>query len=106
MKKEEILEVSRRENKKKDMYMCEVDYKACRAGAIAMSILAFIFYLYELISGKGSNPAIYSLITMFCSILYGYKSIYITKNKKLNMFTSIIWGILTIFLLLEYFKVI
>ena len=106
MKKEEILEASKKENKKKDVYEIQIDAKACEYAAVSMLILAFIFFTYEIASGKGSNPAFYSLITLFNTVIYGYKAIKLSKNRKLNIFTSITWGLLTILLFLEYFKVI
>lgn len=106
MKKEEILEASKRENKKKDIYEIEVETKGCKIAALAMLLLVTVYYCYEIFSGKGDNHTLYSLITIYCSILYGYKALKIEKNRKLNAFTSIIWGILTIMLILEYFKVI
>lgn len=106
MKKEEILEKSRKENKNKDMYAVEVESKAAKYAAIALVILATIYYCYEIFSGKGTNPAFYSLIAMYCSIVYGFKALKIEKNRKLNAFTSSIWGVMTIILILEYFGVL
>lgn len=106
MKKEEILAASRKENKMKDVYEYEIDAKACRIGAAVMLILALIFYSYEIVSGRGTNPAFYSLITAFNFAGFGYRAIKVEKHRKLNAFSSIIWGILTIFLILEYFNVI
>lgn len=106
MKKEEILEASRKENKMKDVYEYEIDAKACRAGAVTMLILALIFYAYEIAIGKGTNNAFYSLITAFNFAGFGYKAIKVKKSRKLNALTSIIWGLLTILLLLTYFNVI
>lgn len=106
MKKEEILEASKKENKKKDVYEIEVERKGAYISALVMLILATVYYCYEIITGKGQNPALYSLITIYCSVIYGYKSIKIEKNRTLNRFTSIIWGILTILLVLHYFKVL
>lgn len=106
MKKEEILEKSRKENKNKDVYAIEVESKAAKYAAIALVILATIYYCYEIFSGKGTNPAFYSLIAMYCSIVYGFKALKIEKNRKLNAFTSSIWGVMTILLILEYFGVL
>ena len=106
MKKEEILEASKRENKKKDIYELEVERTGAVAAAISMVILSSIYYCYEIISAKGSNPALYSLITIYCTIIYGFKAVKVEKHRKLNIFTSIIWGLLTITLILNYFKVI
>ena len=106
MKKEEILEASKKENKKKDIYEIEVERKGCYIAAVVMLLLAATYYCYEILTGQGQNPALYSIITIYCSILYGYKSLKVEKNRKLNAFTSFIWGLLTILLILHYFKVI
>ena len=106
MKKEEILEASKKENKKKDIYAIEVEAKSSQIAGIGMLILASVYFIYEIITGKGQNPAFYSLITIYESILYGYKAIKIHERRKLSLFTSVIWGLLTLMLILEYFKVI
>ena len=106
MKKEEILEASKRENKKKDIYEIQVEAKGASFAGISMLLLAFVFYTYEIISGKGSNPAFYSIITIYNAVLFGYKAIKIEKRRKLSIFTSVVWALLTITLILEYFKVI
>ena len=106
MNKEEILKASKKENKMKDVYEIEVEYHGASYAAISMILLAFIYFSYEIFSGKGSNPALYSIITIYNGMLYGYKAFKIERNRKLNAFTSIIWNLLTIILFLSYFKVI
>lgn len=106
MKKEEILKANKEENKKKDVYEMEVDAKACRMASIAMFCLAFILLVYEMALDKGINPAFYSFLSIFNAVAYGYKAYKLEKDRKLNLFISISWGIMTIALLLVYFKVI
>ena len=106
MKKEEILEKSRNENKNKDMFAIEVESKACKYAALGLLILATIYHIHGILSGKGSNPAFYSMISLYCTILYGAKALKIEKHKNLNSCTAVIWGILTIMLILEYFGVL
>ena len=106
MKKEEILEKSKKDNKNKDMYAIQVEAKGATFAGISMLILAAIYYAYEIFTGKGSNPALYSIITIYNAVLYGYKAIKIETRRKLSIFTSVIWGLLTIMLILSYFKVI
>ena len=106
MKKEEILEASKKENKNKDMYAIQVESKGATYAGISMLILALIFYSYEIFTGTGSNPAFYSIITIYNAVLYGYKAMKIENRRKLNIFTSITWGLLTLTLILSYFKVI
>ena len=106
MKKEEILEKSRKDNKNIDMYEQEVTIKAATWAAVTMLILAFIYFTYEIMSGKGTNYALYSLITIYNTILYGGKAIKIERCRKLNTSTAIIWGLLTVVLVLSYFNVL
>ena len=106
MEKEEILEESRKENKKKDVYEIEVENKGCKIAAMAMLILISVYFIYEIITGKGTNPALYSVIAICEAALYGYKAIKIKKHRGLSILTSVIWSILTIMLVLEYFKVL
>ncbi len=106
MKKEEILEKSKKENKNKDIYALEVENKGATIAAVVMVILAFIYFTYEIMSGKGTNEALYSIITVYNTILFGYRAIKIKEYRKINLATSIIWGLLTITLILSYFNVL
>ena len=106
MKKEEILEASKKENKNKDIYAAEVEAKSSQIAGISMLILASVYFCFEILTGKGQNPAFYSLIAIYESVLYGYKAIKIKEKRKLSITTSVIWGLLTLMLILEYFKVI
>lgn len=105
MKKEEILEMSKKENQKKDPYVLEVQSKAGNIATAGMLILAFIYLIYEMTTTSHWNPAIYSIITLYNSLFWGYNAIKIEKTRKINTFSSIMWGIFTILLLLDYFKV-
>lgn len=106
MKKEEILEASKKENKNKDIYAIEVENKSNQFAGIFMLILASIYFIYEIATGKGQNPAFYSLIAIYETVLFGYKAIKIKERRKLSIITSAIWGLLTLMLILEYFKVL
>ena len=106
MKKEEILEMSRKENKNKDMHEIQIENNGCKIAAVSMLLLATIYYCYEIFTAKGQNITLYSLITIYCAVMYGYKGFKIEKNKMFNIICSIIWTIFTIVLVLEYFKVI
>ena len=95
----------KKENKK-DIYELQVEAKGANYAGITMLLLAFVYYSFEIFSGRGSNPALYSIITIYNVIVFGYKAIKIKKYRKLNLFTSIVWGLLTIMLILNYFRVI
>ena len=104
MKKEEILAKSRKENKNKDVYEIEVESKGSRIALICMLILITVYYCYEIFTGKGENYTLYSLIALYCSVVYGYKAIKLEKNRKLHIFCSVLWGIVTIMVIYRYFR--
>ena len=106
MKKEEILEANKKENAKKDVYEIEVDNKACKYAAMGMFILAGVLLIYEMAIDKGVNPAFYSFLSLFNAVAYGYKASKLEKNRKANIVVAVLWGIVTVVLLLCYFKVI
>ncbi len=106
MKKEEILEASKKENKNKDVYALEVEKKGATYAGIAMLLLAVIYYTFEIFTGSGTNPALYSIITIYNSVLYGYKAIKVEEKRALSIFNASIWGLLTLMLMLDYFKAI
>ena len=92
--------------KEKDTYEIEVEAKGANYAGITMLLLAFVYYSFEIFSGRGSNPAFYSIITVYNVVLFGYKAIKLKKHRKLNIFTSVVWGLLTLMLVLDYFRVI
>lgn len=106
MKKEEILNASKLENKNKDLVEIEESKKASTYAAISMVVLACIYYVYEIVSGKGTNYALYSLITLYSFVIYGWLAIKVKKNRVLRIISAAIWGLLTVMLILGYFKVI
>ena len=106
MKKEEILSANKEDNKKKDVYEMEIDAKACRLASMAMFCLAFILLIYEIALDKGINPAFYAFLSIFNAIAYGYKAYKLEKDRAINLAVCIPWSLMTVALLLVYFKVI
>ena len=92
-----------KETKEKKQELIEIDRKGANIAAICMLVLALIYYTYEIFSGKGSNPALYSIITIYNTVLFGYKAVKTEDNRKINIITSAIWGLLTILLIYFYF---
>ena len=48
MKKEEVLEASKKENKNKDIYAAEVEAKSSQIAGISMLILASVYFCFEI----------------------------------------------------------
>lgn len=102
MKKEEILEKARKENKQKDLACVEVERKGGILAAISMVILACIYYVCGIMITGKSNYGWYSIISLYCAVVYGYKGIKL-KNK-FNIFVAIIWLLVTILTTYSYFS--
>ena len=94
MNKEEILAMSREENKKKDPLTIEAAHKGATLTIIGTSIFAGVLYLSEMIVTGKQNPALWAVLCImncFLSLNNG-----IRLKQKTSMFAGIIWGILTI----------
>ena len=100
MKKEEILELSRKENKNKDLAYLEVDNKAYKIAAMAMFVLTAVYFVLEIALKDTVNYGLYSLIAIFSAVVYGIRAGY-TKNK-VCIFIAIVWAILTIVFTCNY----
>ena len=104
MKKDEILKANKKDNKLRDEYEINMDIKAYRLGGLIALFLTTFYYCYEIISGRGSNPALYSIITIFCGVTFLYKGIKVERHKKTNILAGVIWLIVTILLIISYFE--
>lgn len=93
MKKEEILEKSRKENKNKDLQEIEIERKSAVIVAISIAVLSIVFYALEIAIKGTTNYGLYSFICIYNTIVFGYKGIKM-KNKA-NIFAGIIWLLLT-----------
>ena len=102
MKKEEILEKARKENKQKDLACIEAERKGGVLAAISILILACIYYICGIMITGNSNYGWYSIIALYCTVMYGYKGI--KMKNKLHIFVAIIWLLVTIITCYSYFS--
>ena len=103
MKKEEILMKAKEENKNKDYASIAVSSKGAYLAGLVMIILCAVYFSYEILTGKGTNYALYSLLAIYNTVLYGYQAIKMKEKRGLNIFIAVIWGLLTISLVVAYF---
>ena len=94
MKKEEVLKASRKENKNKDFASIEIENKAVKIAALATVILACVYYCAGIFITGESNYGWYSIIALYCSVVYGYKGI--KSKNKFEIFCGVIWLIVAI----------
>ena len=104
MKKEDILKANKKDNKLRDEYEITMDIKAYRLGGLIALLLTTFYYIYEIISGRGSNPALYSIITIFCGSIFLYKGIKVERHRNINLLAGVIWLIVAILLIISYFE--
>ena len=103
MKKEEILKKAKEENRNKDYASIAVSNRGAFLAGLSMVILAAVYFTYEILTGKGTNYALYSLLSIYNAILYGYQAIKSKERRGVHIFTSVVWTILTIMLIYSYF---
>ena len=77
MNKEEILAMSREENKKKDPLTIEAAHKGATLTIIGTSIFAGVLYLSEMIVTGKQNPALWAVLCIM--------NCFQTETKNLNV---------------------
>lgn len=101
MKKEEVLKKARKENKQKDYALIEEENKAVKLAALSILILSCIYYVYGILIAGKTNYGFYSVIALYCTVVYGYKGIKLHNRK--NIIISLIWLFVTILTCYSYF---
>ncbi len=87
VKKETIKKETVKENPKNKEV--EVEKTGAVIAAVAMIITSFIYFtLCIFLQGK-TNYGWYSIISLYCTIVFGYKAIKL--HKKIDIATAIIW---------------
>lgn len=92
MKKEEILEKSRAENKNKDIFEQEILKQASSSSVIVMMVLATIFFVVQIIVGGGMNWGIWALV--FSTNMTTFWVQYIKLCRKHELVMAIAYTIL------------
>lgn len=85
MNKEEILEISRRENKNKDIYEHEILKQASSSSIIVMMILAAVFFIVQIFVGGGMNWGIWALVFSVNMTSFWVKYIKLRHKHELVM---------------------
>lgn len=95
MNKEEILAMSRNENKGKDIEKLEAESKARSVASYAASLYALVMFVTEYyVLGKGINFSLWAVIVVIAAAEQAY--MYIRLRKKKHLVEAILCGILAI----------
>jgi len=93
--KEEILEMSRKENKNQDPYEKEIFQNAGNIAAVVAAVLATIFFIIQILVGLGSNYGLYAVV--FSVPATGYLVSAMRMKKRWNTLAAIVFIIATMF---------
>lgn len=94
MEKEKILEMSRKENKDKDIAALEAGTQASKHAIILGAAFAVILYGWQAFA-KGENNASLLALMMFFNMVMQF-SIYFRLKNKMNLVAAICWTFATI----------
>ncbi len=91
MNKEEILEMSRKENKNQDIYEQEVIVSGNRYACIAAGIIATVFFVIQIFTGGGMNFGMYAVVFSMPMACFWFK--YIKLHKKHELLVAICYSV-------------
>lgn len=83
VEKEKILEMSRKENKNKDIAELDVEKKANNIAVIVGSIFALILILWQAVTKNGVNYGIAAIVEIMCAVSSCYKYLCLKRKKHL-----------------------
>ncbi len=81
--KEIILEMSRKENRNKDIAELDVEKKANNIAVIVGSIFALILILWQAVTKNGVNYGIAAIVEIMCAVSSCYKYLCLKRKKHL-----------------------
>lgn len=94
MNKENILEMSRQENKNKDLVARDAELKASRIAGISMSVLALVFYLAQIVLQDNCNWGLFAIITLCNAVMNIVRGIKLSKKGVIIL--GVVWLLVTI----------
>ena len=100
MNKEEILELSRKENKNQNIFEKEVLALGNTYACICAGILATIFFVIQIFTGGGLHYGLYAIV--FSMPMAGFWVKYIKMHRKHELFVAIGYTVCVAFLSVAY----
>lgn len=91
---ESILEMSRQENKNKDLVGAGAELKASVYAGISMAILSLVFYVAQIAIQGTCNFGLFAIVAFYNAVISIVKGVKI--SKKSSIVAGIIWGLLAI----------
>ncbi|MDD6034823.1 MAG: DUF6442 family protein [Lachnospiraceae bacterium] len=96
MNKDNILEMSRQENKNKDLVGESAAIMGGAIAGISMSVLCLVFYLAQIALQGNCNWGFFAIISFYNAVLNLIKGI--KMSKKIIIVVGVVWLALTVLL--------
>lgn len=94
MNKEKVLEMSRQENKDKDLFELDVKNKATQVSSITSVIVCAILYAAEIMICGGRNYGLWTIIAAFIASTFLYTGIKLRNKKKIAI--GVLWTVVAV----------
>lgn len=104
MNKESILEMSRQENKNKDLFDYNEELKASMYAGLAMAVLSVIVFAAQIVIQGTVDWGIFAVLAVYNAVINLVKGVK-TSTKKL-IAAGIIWSVTTVIILVTHFMVL
>lgn len=101
MNKESILEMSRQENKNKDLFGYNEELKASLYAGIAMAVLSAVIYVAQIVIQGKFDWGLFAVVTVYNAVLNFAKGV--KTSKKDLIVAGILWAVTTVILLVAHF---
>ena len=83
MRKEEVLEQSRKENKDQDLFEKEILKEAGNVGAVTAAVLATLFFIIQILVGEGMNYGLYAVVFAIPAAGFFVKAIKLKRKHEI-----------------------
>ncbi|MBQ8194192.1 MAG: hypothetical protein IJZ47_02395 [Oscillospiraceae bacterium] len=94
MNKEQILEMSRKENKEQDLYELEISSKATRVSSLICVIICAVLYVAEIMVCGNQNYGLWTIIAAFIAGTFLYTGIKLKNKVKIAV--GILWTVIAV----------
>lgn len=101
MNKEEILAMSRQENKNVDLVDKEIEIKSIATAGRVMTAVCIVLHIAVFWITGTKNSGFFGIAAIYNAVLFTMKGIKLNDRGKLT--TGIIWSVLAVGLTIEYF---
>ncbi|MBQ2803889.1 MAG: hypothetical protein IJF07_08330 [Lachnospiraceae bacterium] len=102
MNKESILEMSRQENKNKDLFGYNEALKASMYAGIAMAVLSAIIYVAQIVIQGKFDWGLFAVVAVYNAVINFVKGV--KTSKKDLIVIGILWAVTTVILLVAHFS--